>query len=50
MDERAANRYEQLTSAAKKFHKYFIAIDESTCGSDTAFCTVLKRGVDKQII
>ena len=44
----AANTYKQLTTAAKEFHKYSIAIDESTCRSDTAFCAAFTRGIDEQ--
>ena len=39
---------EQLTSASKKFHRNSIAIDESTCRLNRAFCAVFIRGVDKQ--
>lgn len=44
----AANIYEQLTSTPKEFKKYSIAIDESTCRSNTVFCAVFVRGVNKQ--
>ena len=40
VDELATNTYELLTSASKEFHLYSIAIDESTCRLDTAFCAV----------
>ena len=48
VNELATDVYEQLTSSAKQFQKYSLAIDESTCQSDTAFCAVFIRGVDKQ--
>ena len=48
VDKLAANIYEQLTTAVKEFHKYFIAIDKGTCRSETAFCAAFIRGVDEQ--
>jgi hypothetical protein len=45
--ELANDTYYQLVSAAKNFHYYSVALDESTCRSDTAFCAVFIRGVDK---
>jgi len=47
MNEIAANTYERLIFAAKKFQEYSIAIDGSSCRSGTAFCAVFVRGVEK---
>ena len=47
--ELASNSHQQLIETAKEFEAFSVALDESTGVTDTAYCAVFIRGVDKNL-
>jgi len=47
--EAASNVHHQLTAAAKDFEAYSVALEETTGVTDTAYCAVFIRGVDRNL-
>ncbi len=50
IEELSHNTHDLLIAKIKKFRYFSIAIDESVCRTDTAFCAVFIRGVDSDLI